>query len=79
MKQPTSKLYALCPGIIVSAKTGKRYYISAPELARLYRVEMSECVVYEDGEDLGDVNSSDYVYLFPNAHGNYTVPGGNKQ
>jgi hypothetical protein len=42
---PEVKRYVLCPGI-----TNGRYY-SAPELARLYRVEMDACLVFEPDDE----------------------------
>ena len=39
-------MYVLCRGYVNSAHDGDRHFISASQLARLYRVNPADCVVY---------------------------------
>lgn len=44
------KKYLLCPGYVTSRTDGDQHYITAEQLARLYRVNPSECEVLTKAE-----------------------------
>jgi hypothetical protein len=67
--RPTINRYALHPGKIQSSSDGDTHFISASQLARLYRVRMSECVIWKEG-----MHTHDYIHLFPRTNGNYQLP-----
>lgn len=63
--------YVLHPGYVTSKNDGQEHFIGGPRLARLYGVDIRECVfgdVPEYQEQDGD------VHLHPDYHGNYTPP-----
>lgn len=65
--------YVLCPGQ-VPAKRGVQH-VTAKQLARLYRVPMSECVVRPKDHDLTDwMPPVGTIELFPRADGDYSIP-----
>lgn len=60
---PALKRYVLCPGVVEIA--GKKRYFSAPELARRYHVEMSDCVVFTADEETLPATTADPTWLLP--------------
>jgi len=63
--------YVLHPGYVTSKNDGDQHFIGGPRLAKLYGVDMRQCVfgdVPEYREQEGD------VHLCPDYHGNYTLP-----
>jgi hypothetical protein len=67
--------YVLVPGFVVSESDGQRHHIGAVELASLYRVSMSECVVY-DAMRCGAGGYKGLVHLRPRFDGDYRIPKG---
>lgn len=39
--------YVLCPGFVTSKYDGQTHYIGPMQLARLYGVDVRECLIYE--------------------------------
>lgn len=48
----------LCPGFVTSKTDGDRHYISAGDLARLYRVRFSDCLI-------DDTSNADMPAILP--------------
>jgi hypothetical protein len=57
--------FVLHPGEITSPTDGDRHYIPAHELARLYEVDMRECVVVPDHGLLVGTRSAELLHLYP--------------
>lgn len=76
--------YLLCPGWVTSRADGQDHHVDAADLARLYGVPMSECVVlpgalafhsrYTRGQLLARVDAGDLVALRPRHDGDYRLP-----
>ena len=66
--------YALHPGEMISKSDGDMHYISAIQLASLYKVSMTECIVIKDGEP-GNSERPDLIHLWPKYDGDYKLPG----
>lgn len=66
------KRYLLCPGYVISQTDGDLHYISAPKLARLYGVNLNECV--SDSDRLQSRNNQHLTKLFPRFGGDYSLP-----
>ena len=43
------KKYVLCPGYVIARNGADRRFISAPQLARLYDVKLTDCVLWRSG------------------------------
>ena len=81
--------YALHPGPVTSKRDGDRHFIDAHQLAFLYRVRPSECVVVpwnvEPGRELQRqlllerIERMNLIHLHPRASGNYTLPDPKKE
>ena len=72
--------YQLCPGVVVSATDGQEHYIGAMTLARLYGVDLRECVIYEPAPwwtrsffEYEDALCGGLIRLKPRRDGNYTI------
>ncbi len=65
------KKYALHPNIVRSQNDGDQHHIGAAALARLYGVPLGECVVWGDRNE--GRNHDDFIHLYPNRNGNYTL------
>jgi hypothetical protein len=64
--------FVLHPGYVTSPNDGDRHYIGARQLADLYGVRLSECVVIDPERpriSLGHGDLSAYLHLFPSAEG----------
>ncbi len=70
-KEAVKKRYALHPNIVRSQNDGDQHHISAAALARLYGVSLGECVVWGDRNE--GRNHDDFIHLYPNRNGNYTL------
>ncbi len=71
------KKYLLCPATVTSKTDGDEHYISASDIARLYGVPMSECLVRPSpGSErtLGWNEKHGLVELWPRYDGNYKLP-----
>jgi len=71
--EPKPKIkYVLHPGIGASWKSGDQYFIDAPELARLYGVDINQCLVAKPGQP----GRNDHLWhLYPREDGWYPYPG----
>lgn len=69
------KRYILHTGYVESKSDGQRHFIGAAELARLYGVDMRNCVVDdENGQNMrGFKPTPDDVHLWPSYRGDYTL------
>ncbi|AWM87351.1 hypothetical protein [Microvirga sp. 17 mud 1-3] len=65
--------YVLHPGIVVSRYDGQEHYITAQQLAGLYRVNQNDCAVYRSENDQYRTPRP-LVHLYPRDDGNYTLP-----
>jgi len=67
--------YLLVPGWMTRADDS-RYYVSAVQLAELYGVPLTECVIEtEDGHQRFQAGTDGpLVWLVPKQNGNYEVP-----
>lgn len=65
--------YVLHPGYVTSKNDGDEHWISAGNLARLYRVKPTDCIVV-DGRTRGHVSLPDDVHLYPRYDGDYKLP-----
>lgn len=82
----TDSRYLLIPGHVRSKADGDRHYISAIELAHLYRVPMSDCVVLPEPEPgalgggrrrtelLARADAGELIALRPRFDGSYRLP-----
>jgi len=79
----TQPKYLLMPGAVQSKFDGQVHYIGALQLAHLYGVPMSDCIVmppqtpanHRDRMSLLDrVRTGELVGLVPRDDGNYTLP-----
>ena len=62
--------YVLCPGKIHSKNDDDYHFISAEQLARLYHVKISDCVIVEAGKEVPKQYHS-IPWLVPRYHGDY--------
>ena len=75
--------YALHPGPVTSRTDGDKHFVDAHQLARLYGVAPSECVVVpwevKPGHELPHrvrmerIERMGLVHLYPRPNGNYTL------
>lgn len=80
----TSPRYLLCPGWVTSQTDGQSHYVGAHELARLYGVRKTDCIVAPSGDGpvnsriraalMGRVNDGELVALYPRYGGGYQLP-----
>lgn len=70
------QIYILNPGYVTSKTDGQRHYISAVQLAELYRVDMRDCTIYQPGLVVKSPRPTRHLY--PRFDGNYTLPGGGR-
>ena len=65
--------YVLCPGNVVSKNDGQVHFISAEQLASLYRVPMRECTVWDNllPYVTNTRNHAGLIALSPRRSGNY--------
>jgi hypothetical protein len=66
--------YVLCPGWITSQNDGDRHYIGAAQLARLYGVNLRDCLVKPAQEKLHPTDCVGRVFLHPRFDGDYRLP-----
>lgn len=63
--------YVLHPGYVHSPNDNDHHFIGGPRLARLYGVDIRDCVF----GDMPDYNPHpDDIHLKPKANGNYSLP-----
>lgn len=67
-----AKKYVLHPGPVYS-HDGDRHLIGPLELARLYKVDLADCLV-ANGDNLRGMNLDGKIHLHPSAKGDYTLP-----
>lgn len=64
--------YILHPGQIRSRTDGQIHYISAAKLARLYGLNLADCIVHKEPKNyVFDVYD---IHLHPRFDGDYTLP-----
>lgn len=72
-----NKRYVLHPGNLINHKTGDSTRVSAPTLAKLYGVNLDECVVLNThGKAPFKRKASDlsgFTHLYPRADGDYNI------
>jgi hypothetical protein len=68
--------YILHSGHIHSQNDGERHFISCNQLARLYGVDLRDCVCYPERQfgRLGWQDPPGAIHLYPRSDGNYTIP-----
>ena len=68
--------YALHPGYVLSPY-GDRHYITAGQLANLYRVNSRECIVIDSTrpETFLGLNTNNLINLYPRGDGDYNKGG----
>ena len=68
--------YAVYPGYVLS-RDGNRHYITASQLANLYRVNSRECIVIDPirPETSFGLNTNNLINLYPRDDGNYKKGG----
>lgn len=75
-----AKLFAIYPGWMGSHHDSDSHYISAPQLARLYRVSMAHCVVVNLDDHAKPWRRERVAYaatlipLRPRYNGDYSLP-----
>lgn len=65
------KRFLLYPGYVRSRYDGDRHYISGGQLARLYRIDPAECVVYSEHPAFRSPERDALIPLFPREDGQY--------
>lgn len=65
--------YVIHPGQIISKHDGQEHYITASQLARLYKLKRGEYVVAGPDKS-GFQAQDDDVHLSPRYHGDYVLP-----
>ena len=70
------KKYALHPGRIISRNDGDEHYIFANELARLYGVDMRQCIIVDKNQPATNFGRDleTFTHLYPDYFGNYILP-----
>lgn len=63
--------YVLHPGYIKSKNDGEEHFIGGPKLARLYGVDIRECVF---GDMPGYQECDGDIHLWPQYNGDYSLP-----
>ena len=66
--------YLLYPGYVFSRFDGQRHFITAPQLARLYKVSLMECHIVHADQDLRGFRHEGLIKLVPRYSGNYQRP-----
>lgn len=69
-RQRPKAIYLLCPGPVVSKTDGQLHWITAAELAALYRVPMADCLVQTD-KTAGHPSHRKLFRLTPRCDGDY--------
>lgn len=67
--------YVLHPGYVIGENDGDRHFIGGPKLARLYGVDIRQCVF---GDTADYQERDDDVHLVPRIDGNYVLPSNAK-
>jgi hypothetical protein len=57
--------YVLYPGPVTCCSDGQSHYVSASALARLYGVEMRDCIVFDPDPRNRTADYKDCVHLHP--------------
>lgn len=65
------KKYLLFPGYVISQNDGDRHYINAIVLARLYSINLSECIVCDRSVNFHQ--SENLISLYPDSTGVYKI------
>lgn len=69
--------YILRPGYVRSQTDGQKHFITAHQLAFLYKVSMRECLIVNEDRDLKTYffndKERDAMLLYPRYDGNYAL------
>lgn len=65
--------YILYPGFVVSKHDRERHYVGAQQLARLFGVDMRECITAEPSARFSSEFLDKLIPLRPRPSGNYTL------
>jgi hypothetical protein len=63
--------FVLHPGVGAGRRAGDQGHIDAPELARLYGVDIKQCLVFKPGQ----IGNDHLWHLYPREDGQYLYPG----
>lgn len=67
--------YVLCPGNVRSSTDDQIHFISAYELARLYKVDIKSCIVFDSRYPHKNKNiDPNLTFLYPKYDGDYYLP-----
>jgi hypothetical protein len=66
--------YVLCPGWVTSQNDGEQHYIDAMQLARLYGVDLRNCLIRPARRSLDSADYAGKVFLHPRFDGDYRLP-----
>jgi len=73
--------YVLHPGFVISQHDGQQHYIGPMTLARLYGVDIKQCVIYEPAPwwpssfyDYERKRHEGLIHLTPRNDGKYDIP-----
>ena len=67
-------VYVLHPGNVVSITDGDTHYIGVKQLAQLYGVKYSDCVVADKNGYVRGYCLRNAIHLYPDRKGNYKLP-----
>lgn len=67
--------FILHPDHVRSKNDGDLHYIGAAQLARLYGVKMSECLIAGTPEEVHRSPTTEVVHLYPREDGSYPASG----
>ena len=77
--------YVIYPGEVVSESDGEKHFIGAEQLARLYGVDLTECMVVDDRRKFTPASmmswrkDSGLIHLYTRSDGDYKLPAINKR
>ena len=60
-----SQRYVLYPGLVTCRKSGESHFIGSSTLARMYGVEMRDCIVFDPDPYSRMENYRDCIHLYP--------------
>jgi hypothetical protein len=64
--------FVICPGYIFNRTDAQRHFISAHQLAALYKVNLNKCIVIHENE-INSYQWPEYILLGPSHIGNYSI------
>jgi len=64
----------MCHGGYVYSNDGDRHYVSSYQLPFLYAVPRDKCICLTDEIETLGYNVDEYIHLYPQSNGDYTIP-----